>query len=473
MAKYDYKRLFFLCLLMIFTVYVFGLTRAVKDTIIISALGVEVITTLKLYGTLPVTIITILTYTNLLKRVKRSTIYHCLNIFFSLFFLAYTFLIYPNTEILNIKIPPNFMRELKTDWHFLHYLVIVGSNWTQSLFYIIAELWGSVMLMLLFWQIANQITDVKQATKIYPIIMLVGQIGMIASGETIQYFSDLHLYSAWDQALHYLILTIVFLSILISLTFLYLSHSVIGINVINQIQQAAYPSKDNFKTNLKMVFSSRYTILIMSLIFCYAFVSILVETVWKGIVKSSYPDPIDYTNFIGHIQTYTAITSMICMIISAYIMRFISWRSASLITPIIILLSSSVFFSVLIYCEQTTHDSSHIESIGIISVAIFFGAIQNIFSRSCHAFFDPTKEIAFIPLQEPTRSISKAFDILIMRLGKAGGALIQWIMLSFITGSSILSLVPNMFIIVILVIIVWILSVIALSQEFHNKIYQK
>ncbi|MDJ1257338.1 MAG: NTP/NDP exchange transporter [Candidatus Midichloria sp.] len=473
MIKYEHKKLFFICVLMILTVYVFGLTRAVKDTLVISALGVEVITTLKLYGTLPVTIIIILTYTNLLKKVKKATIYHSMNLFFSLFFLIYAFFIYPNAESLNIKLEPHFMREIRADWYFLRYLVIVGSNWTHSLFYIIAELWGSVMLMLLFWQIVNQTTDVKQAKKVYPVIMLVGQIGMVASGETIQYFANFDLYDAWNQTFHYLILTIVFLSLLISLTFLYLSRFIVGINNINQVQQAIYPSRDNLMSNLQLVFSSRYTILIMALIFCYAFTSILVESIWKSIVRSSYPDPIDYSNFMGHIQTYTAVTSMIFMLISAYLMRFITWKAASLITPIVIFITTAAFFSALIYCDYVSQDGTNVESIGMISIAIFFGAIQNIFSRSCHAFFDPTKEIAFIPLPEPLRSISKAFDILTLRLGKAGGAFIQWIMLSFIPGSSLLTLVPNVFLIMILIIAVWLLSVMALSYEFNNKIYQK
>jgi AAA family ATP:ADP antiporter len=67
--------------------------------------------------------------------------------------------------------------------------------------------------------------------------------------------------------------------------------------------------------------------------------------------------------------------------------------------------------------------------------------------------------------------VSKAFEVMVMRFAEAGGALVQLIMLSFIDGSSIISLAPNILFIFLIFMAVWILSTIALSSEFNNKVY--
>ncbi len=44
-------------------------------------------------------------------------------------------------------------------------LVSIFRNWTYALFYMLSNLWGSVMVSLLFWGFANDITTVDEAKK--------------------------------------------------------------------------------------------------------------------------------------------------------------------------------------------------------------------------------------------------------------------------------------------------------------------
>ena len=44
-------------------------------------------------------------------------------------------------------------------------LVSIFRNWTYALFYMLSNLWGSVMVSLLFWGFANDITTVEEAKK--------------------------------------------------------------------------------------------------------------------------------------------------------------------------------------------------------------------------------------------------------------------------------------------------------------------
>jgi ATP/ADP translocase len=38
-------------------------------------------------------------------------------------------------------------------------------NWSFAVFYVMAEMWGSVVASLLFWGVANEVTTVEEAKK--------------------------------------------------------------------------------------------------------------------------------------------------------------------------------------------------------------------------------------------------------------------------------------------------------------------
>lgn len=53
-----------------------------------------------------------------------------------------------------------------------------------------AELWGSVVVSVLFWGFANQITTVEEASQFYPLFGLGANIALIFSGQAVKYFSN-------------------------------------------------------------------------------------------------------------------------------------------------------------------------------------------------------------------------------------------------------------------------------------------
>ena len=97
--------------------------------------------------------------------------------------------------------------------------------------------------------------------------------------------------------------------------------------------------------------------------------------------------------------------------------------------------------------------------------------VQNIISKGFkYSFFMPTKEIAFVPLDEELKAKGKGIcDVIGERFGKSGGALVQWLMLSLLTNSTLITIAPNIFIVYLVVLAAWMIAVIALNRALKVK----
>lgn len=62
-------------------------------------------------------------------------------------------------------------------------------NWMFTLFYVAAEMWGDVVLSLLFWGLANETTSIREAPLLYPLFGIGANIGQTASGKALSSFS--------------------------------------------------------------------------------------------------------------------------------------------------------------------------------------------------------------------------------------------------------------------------------------------
>ena len=102
-------------------------------------------------------------YSKLCDRMEQKDVFYTCTIPFLFFFLAFAFIIYPNVGMLH---PHAFVDKiaLALPEGFGAPLAIVR-NWSFAVFYVMAEMWGSVVASLLFWSFANEVTTVEEAKK--------------------------------------------------------------------------------------------------------------------------------------------------------------------------------------------------------------------------------------------------------------------------------------------------------------------
>lgn len=464
-TKGEFPKFITTSLMMVLTIYIYCILRGTKDAMVVTYMGAELISTIKLYGVLPLAIVFMLIYTKMVDIFPRTVIYNIFIWFFVGFVLTFSFVLHPNLEHIHFG-----WESFAADYPIIKYHIIMVSNWSISLFYIFSELWGSMMLSLMFWQLANQINSVNEAKRFYTLFGFLAQIGMIAAGVLAAQFTSGDNMD-WQDSLNKISLTVVFSGALLSGALYVLANKIVGKDVVNGAAVKKKKKKPSLMSSLKEIFSSRYLGLLALLVICYGISINLVEGVWKKQMGTLLPTAVGYNNFMAKVQMYTGIATAIAMLCGTVFLRIFSWRFVAMATPLIILITGAPFFLFTIYSDY--FDVS-LEQMAVTSlyVAVIFGALQNIFSKAVkYSFFDPTKEMAYIPLDDDLKAKGKgAVDVVGARLGKSGGALIQWFMLAFIAGSTLTSLAPNLFVIFLIVMMIWIAAVVMLSKEFDAKV---
>ena len=103
-----------------------------------------------------------------------------------------------------------------------------------------------------------------------------------------------------------------------------------------------------------------------------------------------------------------------------------------------------------------------------LMLAVMVGAAQNILSKSAkYSLFDPCKEMAYIPLDQDSKTKGKAaVDVVGNPLGKSGGALIQQFLIFGV--GSLAAATPWLAGILGILLFVWYNAVNSLAGQFED-----
>ena len=472
--EYILKKVLPTSLMFLITIFVYSVLRGAKDALLIPVLGAEVISSLKLFGVLPSAVVFILIYSKLANVLSRQGLFYGIVSFFIAFFTIYAFILYPEHEALTLDFS-NAIGEYPK----LKYPLLAIANWSSSLFFIMSELWGSAVLSLMFWQFANYIYKVSEAKNTYTIFGAVGQFGLIGAGFSQTYFATMNSNNidpnlAWQNSLQFMMGTVFIAGIILMAIYWYMNRYILTDPRFFD-PSAVRKKKDKPKLSLiesfKYIFTSKYIGLIAALVLCYGVSINLVEGVWKNQLRIQFPLQNDYIAFMGKFQMWTGFVAMIMMLLGIYILRNFKWLTSAILTPLMILVTGFLFF-LLILAGNMFEASLVLVGSTSLMMAVIMGAAQNILSKATkYSLFDPTKEMSYIPLDEELKVKGKAVvDVTGARLGKSGGAIIQYLLLSFIPGANLSNLTEDILYIFLVIMACWVIAVISLSKLFEAKI---
>lgn len=456
----------------------YTILRDTKDVLVVSNIGADAIPFLKLGGTTTAAIIFMLIYAKLSNILSKEKLFYVTITPFIVFFALFPTVLYPNRELLHpTQLADSMLASLPPALGGLKALIGCFKVWTYSLFYILAELWGSAILSLLFWGFANDIMKVTEAKRFYTLLGMGANIALMVSGPYIYYVSNIRESFPvgtpdgvlWQTSLYYLMGMVVVAGITILGCYYHMNKSVLTDPRFynpDEVKKKKSKPKMGVMESFQYLMRSKYVLCIAALVIAYGISINLVEVTWKNEVKKQFTTENDYSKFMGIFSTVTGFVTVIMMFVGGYINRRLGWGFAAMVTPVVLLVTGIGFFTFVIFREPL---NPIVMQLGVTTtfMAVIIGMFQNIASKSTkYSLFDPTKEMAYIPLDQEAKVKGKAaIDVVGARLGKSGGALVNMVLI-IVTAGNFALMAPFVAFTVIVTIFGWMTAVRSLDKQF-------
>ncbi len=448
----ERKKFFLLACLMCAILFINHLLWDIKNTLIVQTAGAEALSLLKLIGTPPTALLFMCIYSKMSRHVAQNRLFIYILTFFLLFFILFAFIFYPCRSALHPS--SEWVEQLSSLYpRYQTFFQLVG-NWSYALFYVLAELWPSITLSLLFWQLANEIVAIDEAKRFYPLFGLLANVAIIVAGIVIYSFSKApttHI-DPWKYTIQSLMIIIVLMGSVI-----FTLHR----KLLNSTSATARQKDDqllslSFKESLRHLLRSRQLGLIALFVIGYGLAQKIMEGLWQDQVKTLYPSFNSYSSFMGQMSWISGICTFALMFIATLLMNQLrapqfGWY---LFASGIILATGLFFFFVIFHSELSP------------LVAIWIGSFQDVLNKvTKSSFCDPVKEMSYIPLDKEVKIKGKAaVDVVGERLGKHGGAFVQQFFL-LTTASTLSGIAPYLAPVCLAALTLWICAIFLLRKE--------
>ncbi len=485
---HEHKKLVPIFILFFLISFVYNILRCMKVTLVVTAHGssAEVIPFLKVWAVFPGAIALTYLYTKLSGYLNREQIFYAMLGLFLGFFTLFMVFLYPNREALELTTLSNFLQSrLPESLKGLSGLIIVIRHWHLSLFYTLSELWSAVVLSMLFWGFANEITTVDEAKRFYAIFALGANSSGIFSGQCAQWLTLDHYDPrlpfgtvAWEQSLILQLCFILLLGFVIIALFRGLNRTILATETLATNLDAIKLKQK--KLSLRECFAylgqSRYMVYITIIVVAYNIVYNLSDVLWTEQIHLRYPDASDFNAYINGIASLTGVfATLFALLLSGNVIRCYGWTITALLTPVIWVVTGIGFLGCLLFSQHSVFSDflGSLFGVPLYSLALVFGSAQICLGRAAkYTVFDESKEIAFIPLPKDEQRKGKAVvDGIASRFGKSGGSLLIQALL--IACGSLAATIPFVVALFFGVAVLWILAAKKLGDMTREAIDQK
>lgn len=474
--SYEVRKVIPMLLMCFLICFNYSILRNMKDSVVITASGAEVIPFIKVWALLPMAVLFTFIFTRLSNRYSQERVFYMMTTSFLFFFGIFVFVLYP----LRDQIHPHALAiELENTLPVGFYgLIEMCRHWSSTLFYVVAELWSSIVYSVLFWGFANEITRVAEARRFYAVLSIGSNVAAIAAGQAGNYFSSGAILNsnipfgstAWEQTTMVLISVVILSGICVMFVFCWMNKNVLNDSSFDELHftrsEIKKKKKLSVRESLSLLSNSKYLISIAMIVIGYNLVINLVEIAWKDQLNMLYPDPSDYNHYMNNLTSMIGILATIAAFTMAMLISKFGWTRTAMITPMILLFTSIGFFTFYFFQESLSGVVGAVLGSTPLALVVFFGGAQNCLSKAAkYSVFDTTKEMVFIPLEHDVKLRGKAaIDGVGSRFGKSGGSVIYQVLLLFL--GSLSSCAPYVAAILLVAILGWIFAVRYLGTQF-------
>lgn len=448
LTGHEKKLIIIFNMLLFLITFNYGMLRVMKDAKILKKANSDFISNIKLFVVLPFMFIFKFIYDTLARCVGKDNMFYWLVGFFTLFFLGYNLL------------GDQFISEIPegnaSTW------VVYTKIWPIVCFYVMAETWGTYMLSVSFWSLANRTMSNQQAKRFYTTLSLGAAIATLLAGLCMIMINDKE----------NLIWGILFLNLVLVGVYYYFRRDVkLNPTLYAHNTTKKKKKKLGFFASIKALVTSKdsaYLGLILALVMCYGMEINFFEIVYKQVVK-------DTGKALGsdsYVKTMLALQLIMIGVVSGglvFLAPFVKkrgWRFTASVVPVCLGIGCIGFFGVCYWKGQAMDKDTlwYVSAFGLCIVAMVKG--------SKYVFFDTSKEQTYKVSSEETQFTGKsAVDGVGSRVSKAtSSGIITFI--RYMTGiTSILDYKGVVGCLLMIVLAIWLWAVGALSKRYEKRLY--
>ncbi|MGC1877881.1 MAG: Npt1/Npt2 family nucleotide transporter [Rhabdochlamydiaceae bacterium] len=429
----------------------FSILRSMRNTLVVADTGgsAAFIPYFELFGTFPASVLLTWALSRLMRNFSFRFIFSMTMLFFLSFFIVFAFWIYPSREEIHTLL------ESKLGFLFgFSRFKVIFTHWPDMVFYIMSELWKVALLSVIFWGFLNQNLSLGQAKRFYPPLLLGSSIGTILAGPITIFCTSIFSWNLfalssqrWQHSLYLLTLCLLLCGLLTLITFSGLFKKFqftkppqTATHPLQEPNQEPETKKELFARHLlslssslrylmKSPFLSSLFLIVIAEYVCYA----LGELIFLETLKSKYPSPSDYCQYMGSLSFWMGIiTAFSALFLTPYLLQTYRWSRTVLITPILMVIISFAFFFV-IFCGKIDRFLGP----SPLTFAVVLGSIHFCIGRAVkYTLFDAIKELAFIPLSPEAQVKGKLIiDGIGSRLGRGTSSLLSIILFLLMGGA--------------------------------------
>ena len=475
----EAKKVISMFLLMGLLCICYSILRNLKDTITLTTSGTEVIPFIKVWGILPGAILFTWIYTKLRSHFSREHVFYLILGGFVTYFLIFAFLIFPNTEMLHFNRFGNYLREILPSG--FSGLIAMVCNWSVTLFYIISEMWSVLVLTVLFWGFANDITPLAQAKRCYGFFNLGSNMAPMLGGVLANLFlSSLSnappemAHALWQQSLIKLTLLISCFAITAMGIFYWINRKVIpfetgAVDSLAESVKKSNKKRLSLRDCIRYISNSKYLTCLALIVLGYNIAINFTDILWKNQLSKHFTDP---NAMMAHMNLVTFGIGLIATfggLFFSVMVRRLSWTFVAFLTPVVMVTMAIGFFTFLFFGSSLTGFTLALFGTTPLIMTVYLGSLQNCLSKAGkYSVFDASKELAFLALDSEARLRGKAaIDGLGSGVGKSGASLTYQAMI--LGMGSISQSTPFIAGILGVVFFAWMYSVKFISKEFKTK----
>lgn len=474
--------------------FIYSFMRILKDNYVMSRQDPVCILYIKLIYIMPLSFIVVLAINYLLAKRSVSKLFSISCIaFMGIFALLGTAVIFEKVSPFNMMSIEEKLASFAFETRglgFLKYCLLTVSEPLATSVYIVAELWGSLILSYLFLSFMNESCTVKQNSRFIPPLFIIANISLFLSAMVTTMF--LKIQENLNSQQNTLFMgSIFFLESFLVLCVLFCKY-ILETRIITKpifISEVVKKSKGpklstSFKESLKMMMKSKF-LLAMCTIVCFYSVSYnILETVFKnGIKRAADMQGIDRGKFSGKFNSYDQYITSISVIalnlssFSNYVDKR-GWRLVALITPIVAIISAGCILGLGSYNSATEDGSISILNKMFSGNAPFY-ALENYLGAYClsalkifkYTAFDVTKERISMRLEGKQRPKFKSvFDGIFNKFGKSMGAVYGILMINFVTDIDFRGMSPVTLGFLSLILVIWTYWVFYLGNSYNKSL---